>query len=204
MNQERLERIRLLSRRFRELQGLRIALAGAVLVLVLGGYLITTPKPSNNGAMMAVAVSFVVIVPGVWSLNRYYAAKFGRQVSSPRPKSWRLSLAWFVYFFVASTLNAKFPEIPPGTPTLAVVGVASIWLAIRDWPWRAYYLLATAAVAMGFIASAPVTGILEPGMTLAVMFLLVGASMVPIGVLDHLLLVKLMREARECQAAAQT
>ena len=38
-------------------------------------------------------------------------------------------------------------------------------------------------------------------MTLGVMFLLLGASMVPIGLLDHLLLVKLMKEAREAAAA---
>ena len=58
------------------------------------------------------------------------------------------------------------------------------------------------AVAVGFIASAPVGGLLAPNMTLGVMFLLLGTSMVPIGVLDHLLLVKLMKEAREPEAVS--
>ena len=203
MTQERLERIRLLSRRFRELQGLRIAFVGAALVLVLGGYLITTSKPTDTGAMIAVAISFVLIVPAQWRLNHYYAAKFGRQVSSRPPNYWRFFFIGFAYSVVTSTLNAKIPEIPAGAPSLAFVAMASIWLAIRDWPWRAYYLLATVAVATGFIASAPVTGVLEPGMTLAAIFLLLGASMVPIGVLDHLLLVRLMKEVRESQAEAQ-
>ena len=38
-------------------------------------------------------------------------------------------------------------------------------------------------------------------LTLGTMFLLIGASLVPIGILDHLLLVKLMREVRESQNA---
>jgi hypothetical protein len=204
MNQERLERIRLLSRRFHELQGLRVALAGAMMALVVGGYLMTTPEPSNNGAMIAVLASFALIVPGVWSLNRYYATRFGRQVSSPRIRQnpWPTLIIWWVYFAVAWTLNFRFPEIPAGVPTAATVAFASIWLAIRDWPWRAHYLFAAAAVAIGFTASAPVTGVLEPGMTLAMVFLLLGASMVPIGLLDHLLLVRLVKEVREPQEAS--
>ena len=201
MTQERLERIRLLSKRFYELQGLRVALAGAMLTLVVGSYLTLAPEPSNNGAVAAMLLSFVLIVPGVLSLNRYYATRFGRQVvSPPRHPRW-LVFIWFAYMVVAWTLNARFPEIPAGAPTLWTVGFASIWLAVRDWPWRAYYLLATAAVASGFIASAPMTGALPPNMTVGVLFLLVGASMVPIGLLDHLLLVKLMKEGRESQPA---
>jgi hypothetical protein len=38
-------------------------------------------------------------------------------------------------------------------------------------------------------------------MTLAVLFVLVGVSMVPIGVLDHLLLVRLLKEVRELRSA---
>ena len=43
---------------------------------------------------------------------------------------------------------------------------------------------------------------MNPGKTLAVLFLTIGASFVPIGILDHLLLVKLMREGRPDSAAA--
>jgi len=200
MTRDRLERIRLLSQRFHELQGLRVALAGATLALVEGCYLTLAPEPSNNGAIVAMMLSFVLIVPGVFSLNRYYATRFGRQVVSPPRHPGRLVFIWASYMVVAWTLNARFPEIPAGGPTLGTVAVASIWLAIRDWPWRAYYLLATAAVSIGFIASAPISGALAPNMTVGVLFLLLGASMVPIGLLDHLLLVKLMKEARESQA----
>jgi len=40
-------------------------------------------------------------------------------------------------------------------------------------------------------------------MTIAVIMLLLGASMVAIGLLDHLLLVKLMKEARTPEAASE-
>ena len=203
MTRERLERIRLLSRRFHELQGLRVALAGASLTVVVGGYATLAPDPTNNGAIAAVLLSFLLIVPGVLSLNRYYAAKFGRQVMSPRPHHpVRLALIGTAYMVLAGILNARFPEIPAGAPTLATVGLASIWLAVRDWPWRAYYLLATMAVAIGFVASAPITGVLAPNMTIAVIMLLLGASMVAIGLLAHMLLVKLMKDARDSATAS--
>ena len=86
MDQHRLDRIRLLSARFHELQGLRVALAGACMALVVGGYLIATPQPTNNGAMIAMLVSFVPVVAGMPRLNRYYATTFGRQVWSPSRK----------------------------------------------------------------------------------------------------------------------
>jgi hypothetical protein len=203
MTQEHLERIHLLSRRFQELQGLRVALAGALMALVVGGYVVTAPTPSNNGAMIALLVSFALIAPGVWSLNRYYTTKFGRQVSGPRRNPWPILLLWWALFAVAWTLNARFEAIPAGAPSAATVAVASIWIAIRDWPWRAYYLLAPVAVGSGFIASAPVTGVLEPGMTLGTLFLLLGASMVPIGLLDHLQLVRLVKDVRESQPSVE-
>jgi len=195
----RLDRIRLLSARFHELQGLRVALAGASMALVVGGYLIAAPRPTNNGAMVAMLVSFVPVVAGMPRLNRYYATTFGRQVWSPSRKPW---LFLGVYIVVSSSLNTWIPSIPAGTPTMAIVALASLWVAIRDWPWRGYYLGATAAVVIGFTVSAPVGGLLAPNMTLGTMFLLLGTSMVPIGLLDHLLLVKLMKEARAPEAAS--
>ena len=196
--QDHLDRIRLLSARFYELQGLRVAFAGACISLVVGGYFIAAPRPTDNGAMIAMLVSFVPVVPGVWWLNRYYAATFGRQVWSPPRYAPLFVLGFYV---VASSLNAWIPEIPAGAPTMAIVAVASMWVAIRDWPYRAYYLGATAAVVTGFAVTASGAGLLAPNLTLGTIFLLFGASFVPIGVLDHLLLVKLMREARESQTA---
>ena len=146
MDQHRLDRIRLLSARFHELQGLRVALAGACIALVVGGYLIATPQPTNNGAMVAMLVSFVPVVAGMPRLNRYYATTFGRQVWSP-PRKWKVFFL-IGYIWVGWWLNAAIPAIPAGAPTMWIVALVSIWVAIRDWPWRRYYLVAMLAVAM--------------------------------------------------------
>lgn len=202
MDQSRLERIRLLSARFYELQGLRVALAGGCIAVVMGLYLIAAPAPTGNGAMVALLVSFVPVIAGMPRLDRYYATTFGRQVWSP-PKYRLLILACFLV--VGWSLNTWIPSISPGGPTVWIVALASLWVAIRDWPWRAYYLGVTLAVAAAFTATTSGAGLVDdPGLTLGVLFLTVGVSMVAVGVLDHLLLVKLMKEVRQPEAANAT
>ena len=198
MDQQRLEHIRLLSSRFHELQGLRIVLAGIAIVIAVGGYLIVAPVPTNNGAMIALAASFALMGPGVWWLNRYYAATFGRQVWKSGRFTWLFLPAYLV---VASLLHASVPSIPAGAPTAATVVILSVWVAIRDWPWRAYYLAAPVAVATAFAFTASGGGGVNPHLTLAILFVTIGISFVPIGVLDHMLLVKLMNEARQPESA---
>jgi hypothetical protein len=193
MDQQRLERIRLLSSRFHDLQGLRVTLAGTAIIVAVGGYLLAAPAPTNNGTMIALAASFVLMAPGMWWLNRYYASTFGRQVWKPGRFTW---LFLPTYFVAASLLNTSIPSIPAGAPTVATVVVVSVWVAIRDWPWRAYYLAAPLAVAMAFTFTASGGGVLNPDLTLALLFLTIGVSFVPIGMLDHMLLARLMKEAR--------
>jgi hypothetical protein len=200
MDQHRLNRIRFLSRRFNELKGLRVAFTGLCIAAGLGSYLALAARPTDNGAIVALLVSFVPVVPGMSWLNRYYTSTFGRQVSAPAPK-WPVLLMVPVFWFMVY-LNARFPSIPAGAPTLVVVAVASAVVAIRDWPWRGYYFVATAAVTCSFAASASGAGVLGPGKTVGAMFIAVGVSMVPIGLLDHLMLVRLVKEARESQSVS--
>ena len=157
---------------------------------------LATPQPTNNGAMVAMLVSFVPVVAGhavAESLLRDDVRTPG--VEPPRKLAAVLLVVLHRGGLVPERRDSR--RFRAGAPTLSFVGLVSLWVAIRDWPWRAYYLGATAAVAIGFAASAPVGGLLAPDMTLGVMFILLGVSMVPIGLLDHLLLVKLMKEVRE-------
>jgi hypothetical protein len=198
MDHQRLERIQLLSSRFHELQGLRVALAGAAITGVMGSYLMAATAPTNSGALIALGMSGVLMAPGNWWLKRYYAARFGRQVWKPG----RFSKAFLpVYFVIASLLNAWIPSIPAGAPTAATVAVASTWIGIRDWRWRGYYFAVPVAIAIAFATTASGGGPLSPRLTLAVLFLTVGACLVPIGLLDHLLLVKLVNEAQAAESA---
>jgi hypothetical protein len=150
--------------------------------------------------MIALVASFVLVAPGLWWLNRYYAATFGRQVRHVRKAGLLTRLFLPAFIVVAILLNALFPAIPAGAPTAATVAIAAVWVAFRDWPWRAYYLVVPVAVAIAFNFTASGGGIIDPQQTLAVLFLTVGASFVPIGTLDHMLLVKLMNEARVPEA----
>lgn len=197
MDHSRLDRIRLLSARFYELQGLRVALAGACIAGVMGIYLLATPSPTGNGALAALALSFVPVIPGMLWLNRYYAGEFGRQLTTRPRHAGRALLFGICYLVVGWTLNTWIPEIPSGTPTLATVALASMYVAIRDWPWRAHYLGMTVMTAAAFTASASGAGwITHQGLTVGILFVTVGVSMVAVGILDHLLLVKLLKEVR--------
>ena len=202
MDQHRLNGIRFLSRRFNELKGLRVALTGACIATGLAGYLAAVSRPTDNGALVALLVSFIPVVPGVSWLNRYYDSTFGRQIPTPTPVWMRF--VPLPILVLMGYLNARFPAIPAGAPTLVVVAVASAVVAIRDWPWRGYYLIASVAVAVTFTASASGAGLLDPGKTVGALFVAVGVSMVPIGLLDHFLLVRLVKESREAQAAHST
>ena len=194
MDQHQLARIRLLSSRFLELQGLRVAFAGATTAFVLGGYLVVA-QPTNSGALIAMFVALVLMIPGEVWLHRYYATRVGRQVPKPRNLA-PARIFLLIYFVITVYLNRRFPAIPAGAPTAAIVGLASLYVAIRDWPCRAYYVGATVAVAIPLIAPAFGTGSVDPGVRLATTFFLMGLSFVPIGLLDHRLLVRLMQEAR--------
>ena len=196
MGDDRLHRIRLLSARFNELQGLRIALFGASVAFSVGAYLVVAPRPTDTGAMVALLMAVGPAIPGVRWLDRYYATTFGRQVANHPPILRRIGM--FLAFFVTSMwLNARFPGIPAGAPTVAIVALLSVWVAIRDWPWRTYYLIAPTAVGIAFSASASAGGAFDPGVTLAMIFLALGASMVAIGLLDHWVLMRLVKDARQ-------
>jgi hypothetical protein len=202
MDRQQLERIQLVSARFHELQGLRVALAGAAIAVGVGGYLFVTPEPTNNGALGALAVSFLPVIPGVRWLNRYYAATFGRQVFNPKPFV-RPAVFLLVYAAIGAVLNATIPAVPAGAPTVAIVAFVSVWVVLRDWPWRAYYLLVPAALALVFTVTASGGGALDPNLTLCMLFVALGVSMTAIGLLDHLLLIRLTKESRSIAGASQ-
>ena len=194
MDERQLARIRLLSSRFLELQGLRVAFAGATIAMVFAVYLAST-HPTASGGLAALALSFVLMFPGQWWAHQYYARTVGRQVPTPG-KRWPLPIVFSVYFLAATYINRTYPAIPAGGPTIGVVVLASLMVAVRDWPWRAHYLLTAVAPVLAFSAAALRGDTIDPGMTLSVTLLTTGISMVIVGLLDHRLLIKLMADAR--------
>jgi phosphotransferase system glucose/maltose/N-acetylglucosamine-specific IIC component len=203
MDPRHLARIRLLSTRFLALQGFRVALLGASIAVVIGGYLIATPTPTREGALGALFVALLLMLPGQSWLHRYYATTFGRVQLQWKPRNpWLIPamlLGQLALLAFTGYLNRRFPEIPAGAPTAVFVPVIAVLFAIRDWPWRAHYLGVAAVVVIAFAATFLNVG--DSGTTLAATLFAVGVSLVPAGLLDHRLLVRLMQEARRHQAA---
>ena len=191
---EQLARVRFLSSRFAELQGLRVAVAGATLALVFGSYLMSG-HPTHTGGMIALAASFLLMLPAEWWIDRYYVTTFGRQVAS-RPSKWPTLAFLTAYMLVATYLNRRFPEIPAGAPTAGTVVLMSFFVAVRDWPWRTHYAAVAAAVAAAFSMNVIGVDVIDRGMTLTTTFFVTGLAFIRAGLLDHRLLMKLIEESR--------
>ena len=189
-----------MSSRFHELQGLRVALAGLTIAIVFGTYL-AAGHPTDTGGLIALGVAFVLMIPGqVWA-HHYYARTVGRQVPKPRNRFLTIVLL-NLYFAFGVYIDKRFPEIPAGGPTLQVVVLFSLLVAIRDWPWRAHYLGVAVVVATAFCVNVFGVDVIDRGMTLAMTLLATGVAMVPAGLLDHRLLMKLMKEVRQPETAS--
>ena len=199
MDQHQLARIRLLSSRFLELQGLRVAMAGATLSAVLGGYMAVT-HPTDNGALVALGAAFLLMLPGQWWAHRYYANTVGRQVPEPKNRVWTVAFL-LAYFAIGTYLDRSYPEFPAGTPTTLTVVLFSMWVAIRDWRWRGYYAGVAAAVALTFGTNVVGVDVIDRGKTLAATLFATGLSFMAAGLLDHRLLIKLMKEVRQPERA---
>lgn len=185
---ESLDRVRLVSRRFTELQGLAVAAAGMLFVLVFGVYLVAAPAP-GRGIWIALAIAFLLAVPLTHLSRRYYAATLGR-VS---PNAFRLSLVQVVAMALAMGVLDRVLSVPAPANALPIAAAGALWIAIRDWPFRFYHLAGCLAALGAFaLQIMPNTG-LSADVALAAGFGVVGLVYVPIGLLDHRLLVSSMR-----------
>lgn len=141
--------------------------------------------------LIALAVTFVAMLPGLWLVDRYYAATFSRIVGRPSPIA-----AWWLLGAVA--VSAIVPGGPLGPGQMAVpflIGAAAaFWIAVRDWPLRAHHLLGCAAVAFG--AAIQLMSLQSDSLprAQAIAFFALGVAYVPVGLLDHRLLTSVMRK----------
>ena len=178
MPDARIERIAFVSRRFAELQGLRTALLGALLMLVV---MATSLLPEDFRDPFAQLLSPLV----AWScvsftlLDRYYDRSFGRVPLIPWRRFARL-------YTVPESLHGGWSEsVPAGRPLvrpssigplllagaltveackgvgyaggLSITAVAlvtySLWVLLHDWRYRPYYLLGLLSGVIGMVVS---------------------------------------------------
>ncbi len=195
---QQLKAIRLVTERYRELQGLRTALFGASLILVFGAVLSMAPRGNSWVIPLAVAALLALAIPGDRVLSRYYNSRFGRLV----PERGRTSGLMFVLIVVVlSVMNNAF-DVGLLTAALPIVAGSSLWIVLRDWPIRAHYLLGTlgASAALGPQFMTPP---LERSVADALGMVVLGATYVPIGLLDHWILVRTLHGSPQPEVVSE-
>jgi hypothetical protein len=208
---ERLARIVFVTRRFGDLRGLMSVTLGAGLILgVLSWSLLPEEfrSPFQNIAFPA-AVGMMVMM---WGIEGYYARWFGRvplmsSRSAPADsKPMKPDTIGALLVQMALMLDALKGIAYPGGVSLAAAMVAgySLWVLVRDWRYRPYYVIGVAAGVAGIIITWAVPfglrigGRLEPAAAgpYVLTYALTGIALVAVGLLDHRLLAAAMCAGR--------
>ncbi len=194
---EDLERVRLVSRRFGELQGLRVALIATAMVIVFGAYFVEGPVRGKAAIPIAFGLAFVITIPGMLVLDRYYGSKFGRLVPG------RTGMGWKAGVLLPLAMMLDRIGISAFMAWLVVPAFFSLRAVIRDWPDRWYHIVGLAMTVVSTLLAVTPAATMAPNTAVAAAFVLFGATYVPIGFLDHRLLVSLLHGA-EAEAAADS
>ena len=193
--QKRLARIRLVTERYYELQGLRYVLVGASYLVGMGTALMASGWDlAGTDTFIAFGLTFAVLIPGMWGLDRYYETTFGR--IKPAAASQRLT--WIIPLtFTAATLFDLIVLRSSQAGIFLALGGLSLWVTVRDWPLRRHHLVV--AVSGFFTAAMQLTDVARrsPDTALAAGFMLVGVAAVLTGFADHRLLASVAAGAAE-------
>src|SRR5215471_6195807 len=143
--------IRLVSSRYRELQGL-VTMMDAVWPLYMGALMVAATRldgPYITPFVFALSAVPLVVVPIVhvcWLRPRilaYYRSRFGR-VEGPSPFRGPTTMVQgvLVAAILAEAHNVAWLSV---TVVLAAVGAWPAWIVWRDWPYRWHWLPAVVA-----------------------------------------------------------
>lgn len=186
-----LKRVQLVARHFRELQGLRMSLFGGVFALAFGTYVLAPPAEGSGGIWIALAAALLVIVPCQRVVERYYESTFGRVTPAPsNNSSWKSAAV-----LAGLVLTGMALKLPPLAAALPFVVCSSLWIVIRDWPFRVHHLAGVGAALSATLLLMTPAAVAAPDASTAAALLLFGVAYVPVGLLDHRLLVSLMHGA---------
>lgn len=187
---QRLRTIRLLTERYSELQGLRVAFAGGLVAAVCGAVLIAAPEPDVRVVNLALLAAFAVHLVAHFFLARYYRSRYGR-IDAPRS---RAAGGWFAVALMAviTILDNTF-RTGPLAGLLVVGAISALWVVVRDFPMRSYYLLGVVGSSLGATIMFMAAGTPQLGRAQALGMFVFGLAYIPIGLLDHRLLTSAMR-----------
>jgi hypothetical protein len=202
-----LARIAFVTRRFRELQGLRAAALGSGLI---AGVIVWSLFPEGYRdpfIYIVLPAQIVSLAVDPW-MTRYYDRNFGRVPFAGHLATSR-SLAshpgalgpFLVVVGMAIDMFVNF-----GHPARVSFGAVfllmfSLWICVRDWPHRLHHAIGVAAGVVAGITSSSAPLVqqeiwerLEPVVAshYALTYALIGLALLAVGLLDHRLLAKAM------------
>lgn len=197
---DRLRQAQFIATHYWELQGLRSVLVGGAFVAVFGpALLLAGATPSDVVAALSFGAFFLLVIPGMLWLDRYYARVFGQIQPSASTRRWA---TWGVPGVCIAVLAA---ELAFGVPRLGLLFLSwaayHLWIVWRDWPQRRYHVVAAAAAALAAVVQ--LTGPSGENPKLMSGFFVVGAVMVVTGVRDHQLLAASLRPHRDDSGIAR-
>lgn len=140
MSQQDLRRIRLVSRHFHDMQGLRWVLIGVALAMLVSAWQGTRSQIATFlvGAMLLVALDV-----GIKPVVRYYSARVGRVVKAERFPLWLLGIG--PAMLAIDEVQYHFVNGMPSFWWLLVSGLP-LWLVVDGWPYRTHHLLTVIAL----------------------------------------------------------
>jgi len=197
MDSRDLARIRFVTRHQDELRGLHTAVFGLWMVALLA---MSSYAPFHRRGASLAFFMVVMTLPNILHeiASRWYAARIGRVGSGRRPFL-RTRLAWALLFGGIALDALGVTPVAGHSGLLVLLAGYSLWVAVRDFPFRAYHLVALVLIA----AAPPVTE--ATSIMVFPQYALAGAWFLVSGLADHCLLVTcIKRMAAGVAAAADT
>jgi hypothetical protein len=144
MDETDLARIRFVTARHRELQGLRqLMLTTACLASFWSRPYIEALRALGSidaiSGLILLILPFVAVIAARPALNRYYARRFGTVARSAGGGSGD-PIGWTVLFIGGLAIDVATLDSGRPIGVLTAGGVIALHIVVRDWPWRAHHL----------------------------------------------------------------
>ena len=201
-------RIRFVTRRFAELNGLRqlVVVPACLLSFWAPPYVEHLGYAGPTGVFLGLLAAigpFVIVVVSRPLLDRYYRERFGSVATDFRQRF--LDLAPGAFLLVAAVwIDMATLKTTAPSAVLVVGAILATQVTVRDWPWRAHYLFTAIICGAGawMTAGVPAMSIdnLQDLLRISLSILLL-AHVVPAW-LDHRLLVRALPQNPEASEAA--
>jgi hypothetical protein len=152
VEKNRLTLLRLITQRHRELQGLRalVIMAACLMAYWSQPYMKLLRYSGSVGVMLGLigtVLPWIIVASLTPLLNRYYQRRFGRVLTTAQQR-WGQAGAVVLLVGAAWFDLATVGRAGPSAVLIAGAAIA-LHVVVRDWPWRAYHLVAALACGLG-------------------------------------------------------